>query len=156
MFKTLTDPFLCFDNPWKSLNEPRPQEILLDFGTYCVVNYRTNKHPRVVEWLEAHSRFTLHFLPIRSSWLNLVERWFGEITRKRIRRGTFRSVPELTQAIYAYLRETNKAPRPFIWTATAAKIMPRSSIVMKRWINHTRGRISKRRLSVHRPAVEAE
>jgi transposase len=86
-------------------------------------NYRTHKHPRVVEWLEEHPRFNLHFIPTSSSWLNLVERWFGEITRKRIRRGTFRSVPELTKAIYAYLRETNKDPRPFIWTATAAKIM---------------------------------
>jgi transposase len=86
-------------------------------------NYRTHKHPRVVAWLAAHPRFTLHFIPTSSSWLNLVERWFGEITRKRIRRGTFRSVPELTKAIYAYLRETNKAPRPFIWTATATKIM---------------------------------
>lgn len=88
-----------------------------------VDNYRTHKHPRVVEWLEAHPRFTLHFIPTSSSWLNLVERWFGEITRKQIRRGTFRSVPELTKVIYAYLRETNKAPRPFIWTATAAKIL---------------------------------
>jgi transposase len=88
-----------------------------------VDNYRTHKHPRVVEWLAAHPRFTLHFIPTSSSWLNLVERWFGEITRKQIRRGTFRSVPALTKVIYAYLRETNKAPRPFIWTATAAKIM---------------------------------
>ena len=86
-------------------------------------NYRTHKHPRVVEWLAEHPRFNLHFIPTSASWLNLVERWFGEITRKRIRRGTFRSVPALTNAIYAYLRETNKDPRPFIWTATAAKIM---------------------------------
>ena len=86
-------------------------------------NYRTHKHPRVVEWLEAHPRFHLHFIPTSASWLNLVERWFEEITRKRIRRGTFRSVPELTKAIYAYLRDTNKAPRPFIWTATAATIL---------------------------------
>jgi len=86
-------------------------------------NYRTHKHPRVVEWLAEHPRFNLHFIPTSASWLNLVERWFGEITRKRIRRGTFHSVPALTNAIYAYLRETNKAPRPFIWTATAARIM---------------------------------
>ena len=85
--------------------------------------YRTHKHARVVEWLEDHPRFHLHFIPTSSSWLNLVERWFLEITRKRIRRGTFRSVPELKRAIYAYLRENNKEPRPFIWTATAAKIM---------------------------------
>lgn len=87
-----------------------------------VDNYRTHRHSRVVAWLEAHPRFTLPFIPASSSWLNLVERWFDEITRKRIRRGTFRSMPELTKAIDAYLRETNKAPSPFIWTATATKI----------------------------------
>lgn len=86
-------------------------------------NYRTHKHPRVVEWLANHPRFTLPFIPTSSAGLNLVERWFGEITRKRIRRGTFHSGPALTKALYASLRETTKAPRPFIWTATAAKIM---------------------------------
>jgi transposase len=77
----------------------------------------------VKKWFAARPRYHLHFVPTGSSWLNLVERWFGEITRKRIRRGTFRSVPELTRTIYQYLRENNKNPRPFIWTATAAKIL---------------------------------
>lgn len=94
------------------------------FARHLILDHdRTHTHPRVVAWLEAHPRFTLHVIPTSSSWLNLGERWFGEITRKRIRRGTFRSVPELTNAIDASLRATNTAPRPFIWTATAAKIM---------------------------------
>lgn len=86
-------------------------------------NYGTHKHPRVREWFEAHPRFHLHFVPTSSSWLNLVERWFSEITSKRIRRGTFRSVSELIRAITQYIRENNKRPKPFIWTATAATIM---------------------------------
>jgi transposase len=65
----------------------------------------------------------LHFTPTGASWLNLVERWFAEITRKRIRRGTFHSVRELNRAISEYVRENNRYPRPFIWTATATSIM---------------------------------
>ncbi len=97
---------------------PRRREIHL-----ILDNYRTHKHPKVSAWLENHPRFHLHFVPTGSSWLNLVERWFAEITRKRIRRGTFRSVAELIKAIHCYLRENNKNPRPFIWTATAATIL---------------------------------
>ena len=97
---------------------PRRRELHL-----ILDNYRTHKHPKVKEWLEVHPRFHLHFVPTSSSWLNLVERWFAEITRKRIRRGTFRSVPALTKVIYAYLRENNRDPSPFIWTASAASIL---------------------------------
>jgi transposase len=86
-------------------------------------NYGTHKHPKVREWLEEHPRFHLHFTPTGASWLNLVERWFAEITRKRIRRGTFRSVTALTRAIREYVRENNKDPKPFIWTASASRIM---------------------------------
>lgn len=86
-------------------------------------NYGTHTHPKVQAWFAAHPRYHLHFTPTGASWLNLVERWFAEITRKRIRRGTFRSVAALTQAIREYLREHNKHPRPFIWTATASNIM---------------------------------
>ena len=86
-------------------------------------NYGTHKHAAVIDWLAAHNRFHLHFIPTSSSWLNLVERWFAEITRKRIRRGTFLSVPSLIKAITDYLRENNKNPRPFVWTATASDIM---------------------------------
>ncbi len=86
-------------------------------------NYGTHTHPKVKEWFAAHPRYHLHFTPTSSSWINLVERWFAEITRKRIRRGTFRSVPELIRAIRDYLRETNEHPRPFVWTATARSIL---------------------------------
>jgi transposase len=97
---------------------PRRREIHL-----ILDNYGTHKHPRVQAWCAAHPRYHLHFTPTGSSWLNLVDRWFAEITRKRIRRGTFRSVAELEKAIYQYLRENNTHPRPFMWTATASSIM---------------------------------
>ena len=86
-------------------------------------NYGTHKHPKVIEWFAAHARYRLHFTPTSCSWLNLIERWFAEISRKRIRRGTFRSVPELIKAINDYIRENNKHPKPFIWTATAESIL---------------------------------
>jgi transposase len=97
---------------------PRRRELHL-----ILDNYRTHKHKNVKQWLADHPRFHLHFVPTSSSWLNLVERWFAEITRKRIRRGTFRSVPALIRAIRQYLQENNKNPRPFMWTASAAKIL---------------------------------
>jgi transposase len=86
-------------------------------------NYGTHKHPDVKRWFAARPRYHLHFTPTGSSWLNQVERWFAEITRKRIRRGTFRSVRELTRAIKDYIRLHNKAPRPFHWTAKAKQII---------------------------------
>src|SRR5712671_1024027 len=86
-------------------------------------NYGTHKHPAVRTWLAAHPRYHLHFTPTSASWLNLVERWFAEITRQRIRHGTFRSVPDLIRAIQSYLREHNDNPRPFLWTASVKSIM---------------------------------
>lgn len=86
-------------------------------------NYGTHGHPNVKAWLEKHPRFKLHFTPTSSSWLNLVERWFGEITRKRIRRGVFRSVPELVAAIEEYIRYNNENPKPFVWTKSAEDII---------------------------------
>jgi transposase len=86
-------------------------------------NYGTHKHPEVQRWFAARPRYHLHFTPTGSPWLNQVERWFAEITRKRIRRGTFRSVRELIRAIQNYIRQHNKTPRPFVWTATANKII---------------------------------
>ncbi len=97
---------------------PRRGEIHL-----ILDNDGTHKHPQVRTWVAAHPRYHLHFTPTSSSWLNLVDRWFAEITRKRLRRGAFRSVRELERAIYRYLQENNTHPRPFIWTATAASIM---------------------------------
>ena len=86
-------------------------------------NYGTHKHPEVKEWLIERPRYHVHFTPTGSSWLNQIERWFAEITRKRIRRGTFRSVRELVKAIQDYLRQYNKNPQPFQWVASASRII---------------------------------
>ncbi len=86
-------------------------------------NYATHKHPKVQAWLNKHPRFQLHFTPTSSSWLNLVERWFRELTDKALRRGVFHSVPDLIAAIEAYLDAHNNDPRPFVWTATAGDIL---------------------------------
>jgi transposase len=95
-----------------------------DLDLHLIVdNYATHKHPNVKTWLKRHKRFHLHFIPTSSSWLNLVERWFREITDKRIRRGVFRSVAQLIEAIRAYIDEHNSDPKPFVWTAKAQDIL---------------------------------
>lgn len=88
-----------------------------------VDNYATHKHPKVKAWLKRHPRFHMHFTPTSSSWLNLVERWFREITDKRIRRGVFKSVSELKDAIYAYIDAHNENPKCFTWTAKTEAIL---------------------------------
>jgi transposase len=86
-------------------------------------NYATHKHPEVRAWLAAHPRIHLHFIPTSSSWLNLVERWFREITDKRIRRGSFASVKDLIAAIEDYIAHQNADPKPYKWTKTAEEII---------------------------------
>lgn len=86
-------------------------------------NYGTHKTPRIRRWLLRHPRFHLHFTPTSASWLNLVERWFAELTQKQIRRGVHRSTAQLEQAIRTYLHQTNADPRPFVWTKTADQIL---------------------------------
>src|SRR2546423_6461734 len=86
-------------------------------------NYATHKHPKVQKWLARHPRFHMHFTPTSSSWLNMVERFFRDLTDKRIRRGVFRDVEELIVAIEHYIDRHNQAPKPFIWTAKAADIL---------------------------------
>lgn len=86
-------------------------------------NYGTHNHETVKAWLAKHPRFHLHFIPTSSSWLNMVERWFRELTDKAIRRGVFKSVPDLIAAIEAYLEANNSDPKPFVWTATAEDIL---------------------------------
>ena len=86
-------------------------------------NYGTHKEPHVRAWLKKHPRFVCHFIPTSSSWLNLVERWFREITEKAIRRGSFVSVPDLQEAIEKFLAAWNQKPKPFIWTATVDEII---------------------------------
>jgi transposase len=86
-------------------------------------NYGTHGHDNVEAWLAKHPRFHFHFTPTSSSWVNLVERWFRDLTDKAIRRGVFRSVPELIAAIEAYLAAHNNDPKPFVWTASADEIL---------------------------------
>ena len=95
---------------------------------HCIVdNYSTHKHPAVERWLKRNSRFHMHFIPTSSSWLNLVERWFREITTKRIRRGTFPSVDALVKAIEEYMQHNNENPKPFVWTASVDQILAKVS-----------------------------
>jgi transposase len=102
------------------IDERTPKDLDLHI---IVDNYATHKHPEVKKWLALHPRFRLHFTPTSSSWLNLVERFFAEITRKRIRRGVFKSVTDLEIAIHYYLAEHNDHPKPFVWNAKAADIL---------------------------------
>jgi transposase len=95
-------------------------------------NYATHKTPRVRRWLARRPRYHLHFTPTSASWLNQVERFFAEITEKRIRRGAFRSVGQLEQAIVDYVKHHNENPRPFIWTADADRILNRINRLCKR------------------------
>jgi transposase len=88
-----------------------------------VDNYATHKHPKVKRWLARHPRFHMHFTPTSSSWLNLVERWFRELTQKRLRRGTFRSVRELIAAILEYVEEHNEHAQAMKWTALPEEIL---------------------------------
>jgi len=86
-------------------------------------NYGTHKTPSVIRWFARHPRYHLHFTPTSGSWINQVERWFAEITEKRIRRGSFLSVPKLEKAIHEYLEHNNENPKPFVWTADADLIL---------------------------------
>ncbi len=86
-------------------------------------NYATHKHPTVREWLEKHPRFHMHFTPTSASWLNMVERFFRDITTERLRRGAFANVPVLIAAIDEYIAHHNTQPKPFIWTKSARDIL---------------------------------
>ena len=92
-----------------------------------VDNYATHRHQKVKEWLAKHRRFHIRYIPTSCSWLNLVERFFSEITTKRIRRGVFRTVMELISAIDEYMEFHNRNPKPFIWTKTVDDIITKIS-----------------------------
>jgi transposase len=104
----------------RRLDTEFPEELNLHL---VIDNYGTHKHARVRSWLQRHPRFVLHFIPTSSSWLNQVERWFGELTQKAVRRGAFVSVGDLVEAIANHLEQWNETPRPFVWTATVESIM---------------------------------
>lgn len=103
----------------RRLDAEFPGEIALHL---VMDNYGTHKHPNVQAWLKRHPRFIPHFVPTSSSWLNLVERWFGELTAKAVRCGSFASVTDLETAIAMYLEAWNQNPNPFVWTATVESI----------------------------------
>jgi transposase len=104
----------------KQIDQQTPPELALHL---IVDNYATHKHPKVQSWVKRHGRFHMHFIPTSSSWLNLVERWFRQITDKQIRRGVFRSVAELIAAIMGYIDQHNQNPQSFAWTAKAEDIL---------------------------------
>jgi transposase len=100
------------------------REVPADFDVHVVLdNAGTHKTPAIKRWLTAHPRFVLHFTPTSSSWLNLVERWFSELTTKKLHRGTHRSVHELNTDIRAWIDTWNDNPRPYVWTKTADQIL---------------------------------
>ncbi len=99
-------------------------EVPADLEVHLVLdNASTHKTPAIRKWLLAHPRFVLHFTPTSSSWLNLVERWFGELTNKKLRRGAHRSVRDLNSDIREWVKTWNENPRPFVWTKTAEEIL---------------------------------
>ena len=94
------------------------------FAVHLILdNYGTHKAPLIHRWLARHPRVHVHFTPTSASWLNLVERWFGALTEKQIRRGVHRSTRELEAAIRHYVTVTNEQPKPFVWTKTADEIL---------------------------------
>jgi len=110
--------FLC------RLDQEFPGEVPLHL---VMDNYGTHKHPKVQAWFKRHPRFVPHFVPTSSSWLNLIERWFGELTSKRVRRGSFGSVEDLQNAITEFLEAWNENPKPFLWTVTVDSIQEKLS-----------------------------
>jgi len=109
---------------WLKFLKQIDRQMPPDKGLHLVVdNYSTHKHPKVLAWLKRHPRFHVHFTPTSSSWLNLIERWFRELTQKRIRRGTFRSVREVIDAVMAFIEAHNADSRPYLWTASSTDII---------------------------------
>jgi transposase len=104
----------------KKIDAETPQHLQLHL---IVDNYATHKHPQVLKWLKKHKRFHMHFIPTSSSWLNVIERWFRDITQNRIRNGVFKSVEQLEQAIGQYVDHHNANPTTFVWTKKAEDIL---------------------------------
>src|SRR6201988_1391116 len=99
-------------------------QVPVGMATHAIVdNYATHKHPKVQKWLARHPRWTFHFTPTSASWLNAVEGFFAKLTRRRLKRGVFRSVADLQAAINRFVEETNSDPKPFVWTADAKRVL---------------------------------
>jgi transposase len=109
---------------FKKFLQTLDREVPAELDVHVILdNSSTHKTPAVRKWLLAHPRFVLHFTPTSSSWLNLVERWFAELTNKKLRRGTHRSVRELNTDIRSWINDWNNDPRPYVWTKTADQIL---------------------------------
>jgi transposase len=109
---------------WLKFLKKIDRETLQDKTLHLIAdNYATHKHPAVKQWLDKHPRFEMHFTPTSASWLNMVERFFRDLTSDRLRRGVFHSVPDLISAIDDYIATHNENPKPFIWTAQANDIL---------------------------------
>lgn len=104
----------------KKIDTETPSHLQLHL---IVDNYATHKHPKVLNWLKRHKRFQIHFIPTSSSWLNVIERWFRDITQNRIRNGVFKSVEQLQLAIRQYIDHHNANPKTFVWTKKAEDIL---------------------------------
>jgi len=108
----------------KTIDAQTPPELDLHL---IVDNYATHKHPKVLAWLARHPRFHVHFTPTSSSWLNVIERWFRDLTQRRLKRGVFRSVAELERAIHEYVEHHNSDPKGFVWTKSAHQILAKAA-----------------------------
>jgi len=109
---------------FKKFLQTLDREVPAELDVHVILdNSSTHKTPAIQRWLQAHPRFVLHFTPTSSSWLNLVERWFSELTTKKLKRGTHRSVQELNHDIRAWIDTWNDEPKPFVWTKTADQIL---------------------------------
>jgi transposase len=109
---------------WIKFLKTIDRETVPEYDLHLIVdNYATHKHPKVRAWLKRHPRFHMHFIPTSSSWLNIIERWFRELTQKRLRRGVFRSVRELEKTITTFIQHHNDNPKRFIWTKKAEDIL---------------------------------
>jgi transposase len=109
------------------------KDVPADLDVHLILdNYVTHKTPVIKKWLLAHPRFHLHFTPTSSSWLNLVERWFAELTQKKLKRGVHRSVQALERDIRSWLADWNDNPRPFVWTKTADEILDKVAACCRR------------------------
>jgi transposase len=123
---------------FKKFLQTLDREVPADLEVHLVLdNYATHKTPAIQRWLAAHPRFVLHFTPTGASWLNLVERWFAELTNRKLKRGAHRSVRELNADIRDWIDRWNDDPRPFVWTKTADEVFASIQAYLQR-INHSR------------------
>ena len=122
---------------FKKFLQTLDKEVPADLDIHLVLdNSSTHKTPAIKDWLLAHPRFVLHFTPTSSSWMNLVERWFAELTNKKLRRSAHRSVKELNTDIRAWIETWNEDPKPYVWTKTADQILESIANYCNR-INHS-------------------